>query len=409
MEKLLDRFCRYVKVDTTANDKTEDYPSSSGQLELGKMLAEEMKALGFEKVKISEYGIVTGTIPGNRPEAPTIAWLAHMDTSPEAPGKDVKPQIIENYDGTDITLPGDTSKVIRVDETPILATLKGKTVITSDGTTLLGADDKAGVAIIMTAAERLLADDSLPRGPITVCFSCDEEIGRGADHIDPKELGAVVAYTLDGAAAGEVECETFSADLATVRIRGENIHPGMAKDKMINAIRLGSQFVARLPWHFMAPESTSDREGFLHPYVFEGGVAECEIKILLRSFETSELAEQAEMLQHIARGLMAEFPKARIDVEIKKQYRNMREGLEKEPRAMGLAVKAMEKLGVTYKVESIRGGTDGSRLTEMGLPTPNLFAGMHNIHAKTEFGCLEEMELAVDMLVELAGQWGQER
>jgi tripeptide aminopeptidase len=409
VDTLLDRFCRYVKVETTSVEDTDKYPSSPGQLELARMLADELRALKVQDVSASEYGIVMGTIPGNVTGAPTIAWLAHQDTSPEASGKDIKPLIHKNYDGQDITLPGDKSKVIRVDETTGLAELKGKTLITSDGTTLLGADDKSGIAVIMTAAAELLSQPNLKHGPIRIVFTGDEEVGRGTDKADLNKINATCAYTLDGESAGELENETFSADLATVVITGVNIHPGLATGRMVNAIRLAGQFLSRLPWHRLAPETTGKRDGFLHPYVIEGGVPAVKIKILLRSFVTAELAEEAKIVQNIAATLAAEHPKAKIDVNVTKQYRNMLEHLEKEPRAVKLAADAYRKLGIEPKYRSIRGGTDGSRLSEMGLPTPNLSCGMHNFHSPLEFACLEEMDAAVKLLVQLAQLWGKEK
>lgn len=408
MDKLLDRFTRYVKVETTAVEDTTDAPSSPGQWDLGKMLAEEMRASGLANVNISEHDIVMGTIPGNVPGAPTIAWLAHQDTSPEASGKDVKPNIIRNYDGKDITLAGDTSKVIRVAETEGLAELKGKTVITSDGTTLLGADDKAGIAVIMTAAEELMSNPDIKHGPIRVVFTVDEEVGRGTDKVDISQIDAICAYTLDGEASGGIENETFSADKATITITGVNIHPGLAKDKMINAIRLAGEFLEMMPKE-MSPEMTADRTGFLHPYVIEGGVLEVKIHTLLRSFVTADLADEAKILNDIAAKLNQKNPKAKVEVEVKKQYRNMIEYLEKEPRAVTLAVQAYKNIGVEPKFQSIRGGTDGSRLSEAGLPTPNISTGMHNFHSPLEFACLEQMETAVKTLVALAQLWGKEK
>jgi tripeptide aminopeptidase len=409
VDTLLDRFLRYVKVETTSVEDTDRYPSSPGQLELGKLLAEELRAMGLEDVIISEHGIVMATVPANVPGAPTIAWLAHMDTSPEYAARDVKPNIIRNYDGNDIVLPGDPTKVIRVAETRPLAQLKGKTLITTDGTTLLGADDKAGIAVIMTAVDRLLRNTNIRHGPIRVVFTCDEEVGRGVDKLDINKIGAVCAYTLDGEGAGELENETFSADMATVTITGVNIHPGLATGRMVNAIRLAGQFITRLPWHRLAPETTSGREGFLHPYVIEGGVPQTRIKILLRSFVTDELTEWARILHTIADSLRAEHPRADIKIEITRQYRNMIEHLNKEPRAVKLAAEAYRRCGIEPQYKSIRGGTDGSRLSEMGLPTPNLSTGMHNFHSPLEFACLEEMETAVNVLLELARLWGQER
>ena len=408
MDTLLDRFCRYVKIETTAVEDTTEYPSSPGQLDLAKVLAEEMEALGLEDVNVGKYGITMGTIPGNV-KAPTIALLSHMDTSPEASGKNVKPVIHKNYNGKDIVLPGDKSKVIKVEGNEKLAALKGKTIITSDGKTLLGADDKAGIAVIMTAAAKMMKDKNIKHGPIRVVFTCDEEVGRGCDKVNIKDINAKVAYTLDGEGCGELEGETFSADLATVTITGVNIHPGLATGKMVNAIRLAGQFMERLPWHTMAPETTSGMEGFMHPYTIEGGVPEVTIRILLRSFNTPDLKEQAKILRNVAASIMAEHPKAKIDVKVKKQYRNMREPMSKEPRAMKLAKQAIINAGHEPVCTSIRGGTDGSRLSEMGLPTPNLSVGMHDFHSELEYACLEEMESAVKIVVELAKLWGKQK
>ncbi|HVP10256.1 MAG TPA: peptidase T [Phycisphaerae bacterium] len=409
MDTLLDRFCRYVKVETTSVEDAKEYPSSKGQFELGRILAGEMQALSLDDVKVDENGIVTGTVPGNVKTAPTIAFLSHMDTSPEASGKNVRPVVHKNYDGKDIVLPGDKTKIIRVSESTGLAELKGKTIISSDGTTLLGADDKAGIAVIMTAAARLMADPKIKHGPIRVVFTCDEEVGRGTDKVDIKKINAQCAYTLDGEGQGEVEGETFSADLATVTITGYNIHPGLATGRMVNAIRIAGQFLERMPWNRLAPETTAGRDGFLHPYTIEGGVPEVKIRILLRSFVTAELKEQAKILRGIAATLEAEHPRAKVDVSVKKQYRNMAEALKKEPRAMELAAEAVKHCGMTPAFKAIRGGTDGSRLSEMGLPTPNLFVGMHNFHSALEYACLEEMEAAVKVLIELAQLWGKQK
>jgi len=375
MKELLDRFCRYVKVETTAVEETDKYPSSEGQLELGKILEAEMKDLGLKNVSVDKFGIVMGTVPGNVKGAPTFALLSHMDTSPEASGKNVKPQIIKKYNGKDITLPGDKSRVIRTCETKGMAELKGKTLITSDGKTLLGADDKGGIAVIMTAAAHLMANKNIKHGPIRVVFTCDEEVGRGCDKVDIKKIKARCAYTLDGEGEAGLENETFSADLATVTITGKNIHPGFANNVMINAIRLAGQFLERMPWQRLSPEKTGGRDGFLHPYVIEGGVPETKIN----------------------------------DVKVKKQYRNMLEHLKREPRAVELAAKAIRKVGFEPVFESIRGGTDGSRLSEMGLPTPNMSVGMHNFHSPLEFACLEQMESAVKIVIELAKQWGKQK
>jgi len=408
MSTLLDRFCRYVRIDTTAVESAGTYPSSPGQLVLGKLLVEELRAMGLADAAQDEHGIVMATLPATvKSPVPTIAWIAHLDTSPETTGKDVKPQVHRNYDGGDLVLPGDPTKVIRAAETPDLVALAGKTIITTDGTTLLGADNKAGVAVIMETAATLLARPDVPHGPIRICFTCDEEIGHGVDHVDIKKLGAVVGYTLDGGGSGEIDAETFSADLAVVTVKGRNIHPSIAKGRMLNAIRLAGLFLDRLPRTARSPETTEDRQGFLHPYTIQGGVAEVTIRVLLRDFDTPKLAEHAAVLKAVAATIVAEFPDAVIDVAVSPQYRNMADGLKKEPRALAFAEKAMRRAGLDPRITIVRGGTDGSRLTEIGLPTPNLSTGEHNIHSPLEWTCLEEMETAVRVLVELAQVWAE--
>jgi len=412
METLLDRFCRYVRIDTQADEKASTYPSSSGQLELGKLLVKELRDMGLADAEVDEHGIVLATIPATNqsdhsPRSPVIAWIAHLDTSPETSGHNVNPVIHRNYNGRDIALPGDPTKIIRVSDCPELANLTGSTIITTDGTTLLGSDDKSGVAVIMEAAAYLTAHPDIRHGPIRVCFTCDEEIGHGVDHLDLKKLGAQVAYTLDGSTQGEIDVETFSADLAVVTIRGVNIHPALAKGKMVNAVRLASAFLDQLPTQTLTPETTADRDGFLHPYRIEGGVAEVTIRILLRDFVTAALANKAELLRTAARLVQAEYPQSTIEVRVTPQYRNMADGLAKEPRALAFAETAMRRAGLEPKRTIIRGGTDGSRLTELGLPTPNLSCGEHNFHSPLEWTCLEEMAMAVRVLVELAQVWGE--
>jgi tripeptide aminopeptidase len=340
---------------------------------------------------------------------PVVAWIAHVDTSPETSGQNVKPIIHRNYSGEDIPLPGDPSKVLRVADCPELLNAKGKTIITTDGTTLLGSDDKSGVAVIMEAAAHLLTHPEINHGPIRVCFTCDEEIGRGVDHLDVKKLGAAVGYTLDGGGVGEIDVETFSANLAVVTIHGVNIHPSIAKGRMVNAVRLAGMFIDRLPQRILSPETTSEREGFLHPYRIEGGVAETTIRILLRDFDTARLVDRAEVLRQTAQLLRTEYPQLAIDVHITPQYRNLADGLAREPRALAYAEEAMRRAGLTPQRAIVRGGTDGSRLTELGLPTPNLSTGEHNIHSPLEWTCLEEMEMAIKVLIELAQVWGNER
>jgi tripeptide aminopeptidase len=402
MSTLLDRFCRYVRVETTADDSSQTYPSSPGQTDLARLLVEELQALGLD-ASMDEFSIVSALVPGNVEGAPTIAWLAHMDTSPEASGKGVDPQVIDSYPGGDLRL-----KSGRVIPASDLEGFEGKVLVTTDGTTLLGADDKSGVAIIVTAVERLLAAPDRPRCPIRVIFTCDEEIGRGTDKLDLKTINAVCAYTLDGESQGQLENETFSADLALVKVTGKNIHPGLAYGKMCNAIRATAKFLEQLPPD-LSPERTQGREPFLHPYVIDGGVAEVTLRVLLRSFETPDLAEMAQRLRAAASAVMKMVPEVTVDVEIREQYRNMAEYLAKEPRAVALAEEAYRKVGLEPVLRSIRGGTDGSRLSEKGLPTPNLFAGMHNFHCELEYACLDEMENAVKVLLELATLWSRER
>ena len=403
-DTLLDRFLRYVRIDTKADEKSTTYPSSPGQLVLGAMLRDELLAMGLKDAIQNEHGLVFATIPGNVPGAPTIAFNAHVDTNPENSGKDVNPQVIRNYPGGDIPLPKN-NKVVRVSENPELNDLVGKTIITTDGTTLLGADDKAGVAVIMEAARILMANPKIPHGPVRVVFTCDEEIGFGVKHLEPSQIGAVVAYTLDGQGSAEIEDETFSADAATVTVTGVNIHPSIGKGRMVNAVRLAAAFIDRLPKRRMSPETTADREGFIHPLTIEGGVGEVKINLILRSFDTPDLAAQADLLREIGRQVERDYPEAKVQVETRKQYRNMKDGIAKMPQAVTFAAEAVRRAGMEPKHKIIRGGTDGSQLTEKGLPTPNLSTGEHNPHSPLEWTCLEEMEAAVRVVVELCQVW----
>jgi tripeptide aminopeptidase len=411
--RLLGRFLRYVQIDTTADDRAASYPSSPGQLTLGKLLADELREMGLKDVEHDAHGLVWATIPptakpdSNKP-LPVVALNAHLDTSPETTGKNVKPHVIRNYAGGDIPLAGDATKIIRTADNPELAQLHGKAIITTDGTTLLGADDKSGVAVVMELAHTLIEHPQLSHGPVRILFTCDEEIGHGIDHVDLKKLGATVCYTLDGHGAGEIDIETFSADLATVTVRGVNIHPSIGKGRMVNAVRAAAAFIDRLPKNTLSPETTDGREGFLHPYSIEGGVAEVTLKIILRDFVTAQLEKQADLLRQAAREVVAAIPGCQVEVQVKKQYRNMSEGLTKEPRAVAFAQEAFRRLQRDSKLTIIRGGTDGSQLTERGLPTPNLSTGEHNPHAPLEWTCLEEMTSAVEMLVELVQVWAED-
>jgi tripeptide aminopeptidase len=406
---LLDRFLRYVRIDTQADETSSAVPSTAKQLDLSRLLAEECRALGLVDVSLSEHGVVMATVPGTTAvPAPMIAYVAHVDTSPEYSSTSVQPQVIHDYAGQDLTLPGERSKVLRTAENPELLTCLGHTLITTDGTTLLGGDDKAGIAVIMTAAERLLSDPR-PHAPVRVCFTCDEEIGRGTDHLNLSQLGAICGYTLDGGGQGEIDSETFSADQAIVTVQGINTHPSIGKGTMVNAVRILSSFLSRLPTATLSPETTDGRDGFIHPYHVEGGVATATARLILRDFETSALVEQAALLDAIAADLRTQHPRATITISIKRQYRNMREGLVKEPRAIPKAAAAYRAIGIEPKFSVIRGGTDGSLLTEKGLPCPNLSTGQHNPHSPLEWASLDEMETATRCLVELAMEWGKER
>lgn len=409
MDALLERFLRYVRLDTQADETSSTYPSTAKQLNLSRMLADECRSMGLQDVTCDEFGIVMASVPATSSSpAPVIAYVAHVDTSPEYSSTNVNPLVHRNYGGTDIPLPGDPSKILRVSENPDLKRCIGHTVITTDGTTLLGADDKSGVAVIMTAAAELMRrGGELKHGVVRLCFTCDEEIGRGTDKIDLGKLGAIAAYTLDGAGKDEVDSETFSADGAKITVKGINTHPSVGKGAMVNAVRILSTFISRLPTARLSPETTDGRDGFIHPYHIEGGVAEASARLILRDFETTELADQAALLESIAASLRAEHPRAEITVEVRHQYRNMREGLTKEPRAISKAVDAHKSLGREPRMTIIRGGTDGSLLTAKGLPTPNLSTGEHNPHSPLEWTSLEEMQAATDVLVQLAVEWAK--
>lgn len=408
-ERLLERFLRYVRIDTTANDESTTFPSTPGQAVLSKLLADELRAMGLAEVLVDEHEIVYATVPSNMAaKSPVMALNAHVDTSPETTGKDVQPQVIRDYAGGDIALPANPAKVLRVADNPELEKLIGKTIITTDGTTLLGSDDKSGVAVIMELANYLVEHPEIPHGDIRLLFTCDEEIGKGVQHVNLERLAADVCYTLDGGGTGEIDVETFSADLATVVVKGINIHPSIGKGRMVNAVRGAARFVELMPSDKQAPEVTEGRDGFLHPFVIEGGVAEVKIKVLLRDFDARSLADQAALLQSIAKQVEKEIPRLAIEVQVRKQYRNLAEGLAKEPRAVKLAEEAFRRLGRPFKQTIIRGGTDGSQLTERGLPTPNLSTGEHNPHSPLEWTCLEEMVAACEVLVELSQLWGKE-
>lgn len=373
-----------------------------------RMLVEELRGIGLADAVIDAQGCVMATIPASTdPDAPVIGFIAHVDTSPEMPGADVRPLVHHRYDGRDIVLPDYPAAVLRADENPPLAARMGDDIVTASGLTLLGADDKAGVAEIVTAADYLMRHPGIPHGRIRIAFTPDEEIGRGADGFDVERFGAVCAYTLDGGSRGELEYESFSADLMTLTFGGFNTHPGYARGKMVNAIRLAAQFVDRLPAQGMSPETTSGYEGFVHPYVFEASVDRTRVRVLLRDFVTSGLKEKERLVEEIARGVVATHAGATLDIEVEEQYRNMREVVERHPQVIQRAREAMRRAGVEPIERAIRGGTDGSRLSFMGLPTPNLFAGEHNFHSRLEWVSVQDMEKAVEVIVNLARVWGE--
>jgi tripeptide aminopeptidase len=373
---------------------------------LGKLLVSQMIAMGIADAAQDEWGVVMGTVPGNVEGAPTIAFNSHVDTSPETTGKGVKPNVIENFDGNDITLTGDPTKIITAATCAELPEAKGKTIITTDGTTLLGGDDKAGVAIIMELANYLIENPDLKRGPVRIFFTPDEEIGHGVDHVDVEAVNAVACYNFDSGGQNNIDIETFSADGALVTFTGVNTHPAYGKDKMVNSIRAAAEFIARMPAD-LSPERTDGREGFLHPYVLDGGVAVSTLKILLRDFDTKKLAGYADQLNKLADEVAVDFPGVSVVVKITEQYRNMADGLDKEPRAVEFAIAAHKALGREVETTIVRGGTDGSRLTELGLPTPNLSSGQHNIHSPLEWACLDEMVGACEVGIEIVKKWAE--
>lgn len=403
-QQLLERFIQYVRVGTTANPDSDDYPSSPGQIELGKILLNELLEMGIEDAHHDEHGLVWGTVPSTNDRiAPTVLLNAHLDTSPEAPGDGCSPQVIENFDGNAIQLL--SGEFIDLDSTPELSLLKGHTLITTDGRTLLGGDDKAGVAAVMQCVQLWTENLSIPHGPIRVLFTCDEEIGRGTKHFDLQKANAVVGYTLDGGGAGTIDVETFSAHGATVTIRGRNTHPSVGKGKMINALRAAAKFISMLPNDRLSPETTSEREGFVHPYSIQGGVSEVKVQFILRDFATENLAEYAELLQETADAVVKLIPGIEVRVETCVQYRNMADAIRRSPKAIELAELAFRDLGFPSRRDSIRGGTDGALMSELGLPTPNLSVGQYNIHSVREFASLDYMSQAAQHLVRLMELW----
>ena len=405
MTTVLDRFLRYVVIDTQSDPESASQPSTEKQKNLGRVLVEELLAIGLTDAHLDEHGYVYATVPANTDkDVPVICWCSHMDTAPDFTGTNVKPQVHRNYQGGDIVLPGDTTRVIRVAEHPELANQIGNDIITSDGTTLLGADDKAGLAEIVTAAATLMADPTIKHGTIKLLLTPDEEIGRGVDKADLGKLGAQFGYTVDGETAGDIEDETFSADGVEIAISGVAMHPGFAKDRMENAIKIAGRIIARLPQE-ISPETTEGRQGFIHPVGISGSMADAKLGFIIRDFDTAGLKEKEALLEDIARAVIADFPGSSYSFTVTEQYRNMKQVLDRNPEIVENAVEAIRRAGLTPRRGSIRGGTDGSRLSFMGLLCPNIFAGGHAFHSPLEWVSRQDMEKAVATLVELAKVW----
>ena len=406
---VLERFLRYVKLDTASDPAATSTPSTAKQLVLLDLLVEELQALGLEDAKRDEFGIVMATLPStsSKKNVPVIGFLAHVDTSPELSGANVKPIVHRNYDSRDIVLPDHPNAVLSPKEDADLAGKRGEDIVTASGDTLLGADDKAGVAVVMGAVEHLVRNPSIPHGTLRIAFTPDEEIGRGVRKFDIERFGARYAYTLDGAGLGTLEAETFSADSMTVTFQGRNTHPGFATGVMVNAVKVAADFISRLPKDSLSPERTKDKEGFVHPNDITASVDRTKVHFIIRDFETSQLAVKEDYLKKLAIDTVKAWPGASAVFEVQESYRNMRDEVAKHPQILELAREAIRELGLTPTETSIRGGTDGSILTEMGLPTPNLFSGQHRFHSRLEWVSAQDMELASRMIVNLARLWEQ--
>ncbi|THD72439.1 MAG: peptidase T [Bradyrhizobium sp.] len=401
-----ERFLRYVVIDTQSDPVSPTSPSTEKQKNLGRVLADELRAIGIHDAHLDEYGYVYATIPANTDKrVPVICFCSHMDTSPDVTGQDVKPQIVRNYRGGDIVLPADPTQIIRAAEHPALRDQIGNDIITTDGTTLLGADNKAGVAEIMDAAHFLVHHPEIRHGAIKILFTPDEEIGRGVDKADLKKLGADFAYTVDGESAGSIEDETFSADGAVITIEGVSTHPGYAKGKMEHAIKIAAAIVDRLPKDTCSPETTEGKQGFLHPIGISGALEKATLGFIVRDFTEQGLKEKEALLESIVKQVMKDFPRSSYRLEIKPQYRNMKEVIDRHPQVIDNAMEAIRRAGLNPVKSSIRGGTDGSRLSFMGLPCPNIFAGEHAFHSRLEWVSVQDMEKAMQTIVHLAMIW----
>lgn len=398
--ELTERLIRYCAIDSQSDENSPASPSTPIQLNMARLLADELAAIGATDIRITDYGATLATLPATAP-GPAIGFLAHVDTAPQFNATGVKPRVIRGYNGGAISYPDNADLTLSPDTAPYLAEKLGHDIITASGTTLLGADDKAGVAILMTAARHLLANPQIPHGEIRLAFTPDEEIGRGVDKRLPADLGVDFAYTFDGGEVGEIEYESFSADGAVVTVRGVSIHPGLAKGKMVNALHLAARIIDTLPHATQTPETTDGRDGFLHVYDMTGTAAEATLKFILRDFELDGLAAKGDLLRAVCAAVQAGEPRAEISVKITPQYRNMRYWLEKDMRPVDLARDACRAIGIEPVSVPIRGGTDGSRLTEMGVPCPNLFTGMQNIHGPLEWISAQDMAVATDLCLSL--------
>jgi tripeptide aminopeptidase len=404
--QVLERFLRYVVIDTQSDPESKTIPSTEKQKNLSKLLVKELKEIGISDAKLDKHGYVYATIPANtKKDVPVICYCSHVDTSPDASGTGVKPIVHRNYQGQDLVLPDDPTQIIRAKEHPDLLEQIGNDIVTASGTTLLGADNKACVAAIMDAAQFLMTHPEVKHGAIKILFTPDEEIGRGVDKVDIKKLGARFGYTVDGERLGSIEDETFSADAAVITIEGVSVHPGFAKGKMVNAIKIAAAIVERLPKDRLSPESTEGREGFVHPGLISGSLESASIRFIVRDFTLEGLKKNEEELKVIMESVLAEYPGAKGKMEVIEQYRNMKEVLKDYPEVADHAVEAIRRAGITPHLSSIRGGTDGSRLSFMGLPCPNIFAGEHAFHSRLEWVSVQDMEKAAETLVHLACVW----
>ena len=402
-----ERFLRYVQIDTTADPNSSSFPSSSKQKDLGKLLKKELEELGLKDVEMDEWGYVYATIPSNSSnlKSPVICFCSHMDTAPDCSGTNVKPIVHRNYDGTEIVLPDDPTQIITIHQHSYLKEKIGDDIITASGTTLLGADDKAGVAIIMDLATQLIKNPEIKHGEIRILFTPDEEVGRGVEKLDMKKVNADYGYTLDGGKLGDIEDESFSADGVKITIHGISAHPGYAKNKMVNALKVGAAFIDALPKGEWSPETTEKREGFVHPVSFNGGLEKAEINFIIRDHQTSKLKDYEIKLEQLLKDVLQNFNGAHYEFEVSEQYRNMKEIIEKVPFVTEYAIEAMKNAGVSPKPAIIRGGTDGSKLSFMGMPCPNIFTGEMAIHSRHEFVSVQDMQKAVNTLIELVQIW----